>query len=76
MATSKISESCFIICLLGLTSVTYVTFGNSGIAGKHGVSIAQTSDQAPCISGVVDSTLLLVTVILYFIKILSGSRNY
>jgi hypothetical protein len=67
MATSKISERCFIICLLGLTSVTYVTLGDSGIAGKHGVSMAQTSDRLPCISEVVDqSTLLLVTVTVFY----------
>jgi hypothetical protein len=32
MATSKISERCVFICLLGLTSVIHVS--NSGIAGK------------------------------------------
>jgi hypothetical protein len=29
------------------------------IAGKHGVSVAQTSDQAPCISEAVDQSTLL-----------------
>jgi hypothetical protein len=67
MATSKISERCFITCLLGLTSVTFVTLGNSGIAEKHRVSVAPQTGQNK--RGVVDSTLLLVTVILYFTKI-------
>ena len=59
MAGSKISESCVVICLLGLTSVTYVTLGDSGIAGKHGVSVAQSPDQASCISEAVDQSTLL-----------------
>jgi hypothetical protein len=52
MATSKMSERCVFIGLLALTSVTYA-LGNSGIAGKHRISVAQSSDQAPCISDVV-----------------------
>jgi hypothetical protein len=41
MTTSKISENCVILCVLGLTCVSYVTpINSSGIARKHiGVSV-------------------------------------
>ncbi|CAB3986121.1 Hypothetical predicted protein [Paramuricea clavata] len=41
MASSKYSEHCFIICLLGLTSVTYVTLGDSVIL-SYSMPVGQT----------------------------------
>ncbi|CAB4000755.1 Hypothetical predicted protein [Paramuricea clavata] len=42
MASSKYSEHCFIICLLGLTSVTYVTLGDSAIL-SYSMPVGQTT---------------------------------
>ena len=74
MASSKISEHCFIICLLGLTSVTYVTLGDSGIAEKH--RFRWRKRQIKRLEVVDQSTLLFSFSFIYFTNVLSHNIKY